>query len=210
MRSLVGIAVALCLVGCGSNDDGGSAPSGPSTSSVTPFIDYDGGPVDPYDAGKATPGVCTPQTVQCPSDQHQVCSGDGQWETITDLPACSLSCEAAPGRFLVGVDDNTTTDTTTNLVWMWQSGSGPAPCSDYGSGWRLPTMAELQGIGPGGSCKPNVDSAAFADVNSYYLGVANDFYSTHPSDTSIHIYDANASAFGTVAYGSQAFTRCVK
>lgn len=200
-RLAVGLGVVFLLAGCGGGDDSGSRSTQTTPDFTSTWVEYDGGPVDPYDAGTKPAPVCTPLTVQCPSSQREVCSGDGQWATLSDLPACSIVCEAPVGRFLVSVDDNTSTDTTTGLTWMWRAGQGSNPCSSYGAGFRLPTNAEMTATAPNGGCTPNVDQAAFADQQDFYL----------TSDNTNYFYDTVGNRFvSALPYGSQAYSRCVR
>jgi hypothetical protein len=202
-----GLAVVFLLVGCGGGDGSIGGSGSPSTAPTSTWSEYDGGPVDPYDAGTKPPPVCTPLTVQCPSSQREVCSGDGQWATLSDLPMCSTVCEAPIWRFLVSVDDNTTTDTTTGLTWMWRAGQGTATCASYGTGYRLPTQAEIASLEPGGGCTPNMDQAAFADQNEFY----NTQELPNPNPHPIVLFDASASSFGgSLPYGAEVYSRCVR
>lgn len=198
MRRILAVLAALAMVACG------GAPDAPGSAQ--------GADVQPSGPAAAHPGVaqalaplaklraeCRPETVACQDGFRAVCNGDARWASLPDLPACSTECSAATGRFVVDIYQNATFDSATGLEWMWRAGQGPATCASYGSGFRLPTEAELTSTAPNGACSPNVDQAAFADQSDFYLASDGKYY------------DARAGAFVTsLPYGEQAYSRCVR
>jgi len=114
----------------------------------------------------------------------------------TDWASCPVGSNTG-GRFVVSADELTVTDTCTGLVWQ-RNGPGPRPtCIDDplctgveaqayctgltldGSGWRLPTLTELQSIvDTTVAIPPTINQTAFPGTPSEW------FWTSSPLDVS--------------------------
>ncbi|MEO7330703.1 MAG: DUF1566 domain-containing protein [Minicystis sp.] len=132
------------------------------------------------------------------------------------VTARRVAADAPPGRYTLP-GDGTVLDTKTGLAWQ-QAVSGPsytwADAGGYcqnlvlaGSGWRLPSMKELQTIVDESKLNPAIDGSAFPSTPVDFFWTSSPLAGT-PSLTWYVNFDIGYTSFEVV---SNAFrVRCVR
>jgi hypothetical protein len=137
------------------------------------------------------------------------------------LCVAGMSAEAAApaGRFVVSSDTKTVTDTKTGLVWQrdvpnvtknWSDAR--AWCRNNSSslpdtGWRLPSIEELQTIVDSSVVSPAIDAAAFPNTPSDWFWTSSPWAGSSSSAWSVAFYDGDAYDVD-VSYNGR--VRCVR
>lgn len=153
LNSFLCVTLLAALTGCGGGSGTDTDPSpdpGPGSNSNSLLPD-------------------TGQTLCFDTNGNQItdCTGTGQDGEININPMSFTD------------NGDTVTDNVTSLVWK-QSDDGAGRswadantyCSTLGSGWRLPTRAELVSIVDFGRSSPSMDPVFSASANSYWSSSA--------------------------------------
>jgi Protein of unknown function (DUF1566) len=114
------------------------------------------------------------------------CNGPGSIAALLcALCALSVRADAPPGRYTV--NGSTVLDNITLLTWQ-SAAAGPytrpdaaSHCAGLGSGWRVPSMTELQSLVDDTRHDPAIDPTAFPNTPSDWFWAA-DAYTDKPGN----------------------------
>lgn len=160
---------------------------------------------------------CTSGATRCVGYEAQLCGFSG-WKKIHSSQPGSQACCVTHNRFTLTA--HAATDSTTGLEWdragAQAAGEGPAEavCRDIGgvydsgTGWRLPTVAELQSLMIGVRtasdtiCAPTIDQTAFPLTSTQF---------PYATDVAVTVVSFSGDAtVGTVTPGANRSVRCVR
>ena len=136
----------------------------------------------------------------------------------------SADANAPAGRYVVtsggtdaGTGNGTVYDTKTKLTWQQAVAPGTYTwagaktyCAGFnlgGTGWRLPTIKELQTIADDSQTNPSIDTTAFPSTPADWFWSSSPLAGSSSYAWSVHFYDGVASNFGV---SDTYYVRCVR
>ena len=127
----------------------------------------------------------------------------------------SADANAPAGRYTT--TGGTVYDTKTKLTWQQAVAPGTytwAGAKSYcaglnlgGTGWRLPTIKELQTIVDDSQTNPSIDTTAFPSTPADWFWSSSPLAGSSSYAWSVHFYDGVASNFGV---SDTYYVRCVR